>query len=537
MNKRVLLFLFFLSFSLLNQAQTLNLVKDLNPGTGDGFDQWNNKAISYNNLLIFAAQNEDNDLELYSLNAGVLTLVKDINDGTDGSNPANFILYNNKVYFTAYDAIHGEEVWSTDGTAAGTVLAVEAIPGSDPASGSGPGILISAKNNKLYFSVEGDVYTSDGTTAGTSMVPGLGFVDFNEDFSDASPRVTTYGNGIAFFSKNGADVSIYALDVSAPVLLKTVTYDQYSTTDTYGISEVSAGLLFASYNSFYDQYNGLFTINKSDGSLTEIKDASNASIDVNRVLHFNGNKVLFKMTTGGIYSTDGTQAGTIQITPATYTLSQGEHIPNVVINNTIVFYGDDASFNTKVYQSDGTVAGTSIIGSCQPYLSNFISDGNNVYWSDGIVNYFNSQIWSADITKKTSSILYTFAEESSYEDGVNMIGIQNSKVYLASTLKGDGRELYTLTPANASLGIISAYNNTSQAYKLCTLNPNDGSYSIYSESSSETLEIMQYDLTGNLLYKNTVHGNEAFVVNTKTPMSLIKVTGSNGTASYKIISN
>lgn len=533
--KHILILLAFILLNpILNQAQTVSLVKDINPGPNDGIDKWNNSAIKYNDMLLFAATDGSTGLELYTLQAGQIKLIKDINIGSADSNPENFILYNNKVYFTAYDVTHGEEIWSTDGTEAGTTLAVEAIAGSGPASGYGPGILIYGKNKKLYFSVNYDAYISDGTTAGTSKVAGLGSVDFNEDFSDVSPRVTTYGNGIAFFSKSGADISIYTLDAT-PILLKTITYDQYSTTNTYGISEVNAGLLFASYNSFYSQYNGLFTINKSDGSLTQIKDASNASIDVNRVIHFTNSKALFKMTSGGIYSTDGTQAGTVKITPATYTLSQGEHIPNAIVNNQIVFYGDQVFPYTKIYISDGTVAGTSILASDQSYLSNFIISGNTVSWASGLVNYFNPRIWTADVSTKVSTQVYEFIEQSSTDDAVEMMGIQDSKIYFASILKGDGREIYSLT--SATLGIFSNNNNLTESYKLSTINHVDGMYTIISDSPAEKLEVIQYDLTGNILKSVTVSDNEIFTLNTVVPMSIIKVTGSKGTISYKITKN
>lgn len=530
-----LLFVCVLLNPILNQAQTVSLVKNLNPATADGIDEWNNSTIKYNDILLFAATDGTSGLELYRLQAGQITLVKDINAGTGSSEPANFILYNNKVYFTAYDATHGEEIWSTDGTELGTTLAVEAIAGSTPSSGSGPGKLISAKNNKLYFSLNNNAYVSDGTSAGTSKVNGLGSVDFNEDFSIASPRVTTYGNGIAFFSKSGANISIYTLDASTPVLLKTITYDQYSTTYTYGISEVEAGLLFASFNTFYSQYNGLFTISRLDGSLTEIKIASNAHIDVNRVLHFTNSKAIFKMTSGGIYSTDGTQAGTVKITPATYILSQGEHIPHVIINDKIVFYGDQVFPYTKIYLSDGTVAGTSVLASDQSYLSNFISSGNTVSWASGLVNYFNPRIWTADISTKVSTKVYEFTEESSTDDAVVMMGIQDSKIYFASPLKGDGREVYSLS--GISLGIFSSNSNVSEFYKLSTVSHSDGMYAIISESSAEKMEVTQYDLTGNVLKSVSVSDKETFLINTEVPMSIIKITGSKGTISYKITTN
>ena len=537
--KQILLFTFIILINpFYGYTQSVNLVKDLNPGASDGIDQWDNQAIEFNGMLLLPGTNGSTGLELYSLQAGVLTIVKDINSGSGDSGPANFMLYNNKVYFTAYDATHGEEIWSTDGTSAGTMLAVEAIPGSNPSSGSGPGILIAGNNGKLYFSVAGDAYISDGTTLGTSKVAGLDYVDFNEDFSNASPRVTKYGNGIAFFSKpSSAEFNIYSLDASAtPVLLKTVPVNQYGTTYIYGISEVSAGVLFALYNSAYTTYNGLFVINKSDGSISEIKDTPNTSIDVNRVLHFTSSKAIFKKTSGGIYSTDGTQAGTVKITPGTYILTQGEHIPNAVVNGQIVFYGDDGSFETKIYISDGTIAGTSLLATAQDHLSNFIISGNNVLWASGIDNGFNPDITIADVSKKTSSTAFSFTESSTASDAIVMMGVQDSKIYFSYTLKGDGREVYDLSNSAITTGILSsAGNTTSGYYKLCTLNSTNGEYAIASESSAETLLIAQYDLTGNLLHTANIKAGESFVLNTSAPMSVINVTGNNGSVSYKIL--
>ncbi len=537
MKKILLVSTLLLLFQNLSQAQTVSLVQDLNTGTADGFDEWNNKSITYNDIQIFPATDGTNGLELYALKAGQLTLIKDINAGSESSNPANFILYNDKVYFTAYDPTHGEEIWSTDGTEAGTTLAIETIDGTDPSSGYGTGTMIAALNGKLYFSLDGAVYVSDGTTANTTAVSGItGNVDFNEDLSLVSPVVTKYENGIAFFSLTSQhDVNLYKLDASTPELLKTVTFDRYSTTDVYGLSEVSAGLLFAVNNFYYTEYNGLFVIKKSDGSLTEIKDASDASIEVNRVLHFTSSKVLFKTTSGGMYCTDGTQAGTVKIAPATYTLAQGDRIPNAVFNDKIVFYGDEVMFNTKIYISDGTVAGTSIIASDQYFLSNFISSGNTVAWASGLVNGFNPRIWTADVSTKTSKKVYQFTESASVPDAVIMLGIQDSKIYFEYTLGGKGRELYKLS--GLTLSIFSGNTAVSEAYKLCTINAVNGTYAISTPESSEALEVTQYDLSGNILKTTSVANDETFTVNTKVPMSIIKVTGSQGTISYKLTAN
>ena len=47
-----------------------------------------------------------------------------------GSIPSDLTNVNGTLYFTADDGTHGEELWKTDGTAAGTVMVKDILPGS-----------------------------------------------------------------------------------------------------------------------------------------------------------------------------------------------------------------------------------------------------------------------------------------------------------------------------------------------------------------------------------------------------------------------
>ena len=87
------------------------------------------------------------------------SLVKDIYPGASGPYPynssPNFLTdVNGTLFFIANDGTTGNELWKSDGTAAGTVLVKDINPG---ASGSFPDKLTNV-NGTLFFSA------TDGTT-------------------------------------------------------------------------------------------------------------------------------------------------------------------------------------------------------------------------------------------------------------------------------------------------------------------------------------------------------------------------------------
>lgn len=70
---------------------------------------------AFNNELFFNGYSYSHYLgdELWKTNGTMdgTTLVKDINPGEYNSNPTNFFVHNNALYFTANDGIHGQELW------------------------------------------------------------------------------------------------------------------------------------------------------------------------------------------------------------------------------------------------------------------------------------------------------------------------------------------------------------------------------------------------------------------------------------------
>ena len=74
-----------------------------------------------------------------------LLAIRDLFPGPDGSSPSGFTPFRGEVYFAADDGVRGNELWKTDGTAAGTRLVVNL----DSSSGSVSGLHVAL--DRLFF--------------------------------------------------------------------------------------------------------------------------------------------------------------------------------------------------------------------------------------------------------------------------------------------------------------------------------------------------------------------------------------------------
>jgi len=100
--------------------------------------------------------------------------------------------------FAATDSarVHGQELWFTDGTAAGTRMVKDILPGSGNSQPRG----LTEVSGRLYFTADdgvhgAELWTSDGTAAGTHMVQ-----DINPGAASSTPAGMTAAGGLLFFS-------------------------------------------------------------------------------------------------------------------------------------------------------------------------------------------------------------------------------------------------------------------------------------------------------------------------------------------------
>ncbi len=105
--------------------------------------------------------------------------IKDINQTpsfmgpqlTGASLPYDMVTLNGKALFAANDGIHGNELWISDGTEAGTTLVLDLNPGP---IGSAPNALASFGNIAIFAASSGpdgvELWKTDGTAAGTTRL-------------------------------------------------------------------------------------------------------------------------------------------------------------------------------------------------------------------------------------------------------------------------------------------------------------------------------------------------------------------------------
>ncbi|MEO6177489.1 MAG: ELWxxDGT repeat protein [Flavobacterium circumlabens] len=178
------------------------MVKDINPGNNSSMLNYNQTQLFtvINNILYFYADDGVNGFELWrsdGTESGTY-MIKDIkpNSGiyNDGSYPRYFTVLNNIIYFIADDN-SGSALWTTNGTASGTVKIINL---NDIR-------VLKTVNNKLIIVAETsgtgygprDLWASDGTTAGTKLLK-----TFADSYDSDIHITTTLNNELYFVAKS-----------------------------------------------------------------------------------------------------------------------------------------------------------------------------------------------------------------------------------------------------------------------------------------------------------------------------------------------
>lgn len=180
-------------------ADGTQIVIDLYPGSMSG-EPWS--LCEFNGVCYFCANSPEFGEEIFQTDGTVegTSLFIDIAPGSASSGPDSLTKLNNRLFFTCDDGIHGEELWSSDGTASGTALVMDIRQYSSKTGRSSRPHDLVALESRLVFAardlVHGDeLWTSDGTPERTVLLR-----DINPGPADSHPKELTRVNSRIVFS-------------------------------------------------------------------------------------------------------------------------------------------------------------------------------------------------------------------------------------------------------------------------------------------------------------------------------------------------
>lgn len=389
-----------------------------------------------------------------------------------GSGPTQSVVAGNLIFFSATDNVNGNELWKSDGTAAGTVMVKDIWPGGNSGlSNSSLKELVVAGNNVFFRAYDGvngwELWRSDGTAARTILV---------KDIYPGSYRRRTgsrWGWG---------------------------TYTTYSNNSNPGsFSKAGSNVLFRAYNA-----TGGAELWKTDGTsagTVMVKDIWPGGSSSPQNFGAMGDTVYFTAQDGvngyELWKSDGTSAGTVMVKNI-YPGSGGSYPRQfAAIGNTIYFDAADNVNGYELWKSDGTTAGTVMVkdiasgySSSQP--RSLTALGNTLYFTanDGVNG---NELWKSDGTAGGTVMvkdLFSGGGSSSPQE----LGVYGNKLYFGANNGISGRELwvYDGTPGcnlSSTLPTLSGMYTSAKVGR-------DGSYLCFCDASDNLLLAMDTNQTG-----------------------------------------
>ncbi len=360
MKQKIMLFgmLIALCYSALTQAQTPQLIKDMNQNALISFTDPPEGYLEFNGRVYFTANDSIHHRELRSTDgtsAGT-SLVKEINSGPAGQ--AHFgvpyfskvyrTIFNNEIYFNGLDSVHGMALWKTDGTASGTLLlkdisqlGIQASPWQESVS-----IYFNEVNNKLIFLSQDtthgyELWTTDGSSSGTQLLKDINPYPAHNSGNSIAEHFTLFNNKLYFIANDSTHGNeLWVTDGT--------------TSGTQLVVDLQTLFGYTNFAHFNSDPTGLYDFN---------------------------NELYFIDGAGVLYKTDGTFNGTHVLSDSTNNYSprvrpqtSGSNAPEkyfTEMNGELYFIGADSIGNDELWKTDGTVAGTTIVKEINPATSSY----------------------------------------------------------------------------------------------------------------------------------------------------------------------
>ncbi|PTL54979.1 ELWxxDGT repeat protein [Paraconexibacter algicola] len=361
---------------------------DINPGPGSSDPS---SPVVLNGVLYLNASDAPNNNELWKVDGlatatPTVALVKEIRQGPDGGDPRFPVVLQGKLYFHAGDETTERELWTSDGTAAGTTLVKDINP---DVGASNPESLVVVGDKLFFLANDGTgvrLYVSNGTSGGTTTVTSVAY-NPTPDFGQGRALLAV-PNGVVFAAEgptasgglwfsDGTAAGTRQLDPSgaprAAVSFGDRVYFRTSTPSTGGEPWVSDGTTAGT--RLVRDLNQRTPSTFRDG--------------VDPFLTTAGDKAYFVADTGGLgpelHVTDGTGDGTRLLRDIRPGATGSDPRPLRAVGSKLFFTANDGATGTELWVTDGTTDGTRLVadqvpGAQSPSITSSVAFDGKLYF-------------------------------------------------------------------------------------------------------------------------------------------------------------
>lgn len=366
---------------------------------------------------------------------------------------------NGVLFFTADDGATGLELWRSDGTTAGTRIIKEIRPLRTTGSAApvSPVVLETGDGPRVFFRATDatsgrELWSSDGTTAGTvrraDTLAGAGSQSATVLFTN--PRTVETVNGeVVFTATNGTTgVELHRLDAGSPTgstLVKDIRAGGDSNPESF--LTIGGTLFFRA-----DDGTSGIELWKTDGTeagtvrVKDIRAGTNGSVPA-QLTELDG-ALIFQATNGTngieLWRSDGTEAGTMLVKDITAGASSGNPVGFVRFGNGLVFAATGPG-GREIWFTDGTEPGTTLLVDVVPGTTGS-SPGQLSPGPGGMVFVATSpelgqEVWFTDGTQEGTINLADIAPGESHSIPTSLVNA-GAVWFFAAENQASGRELW-----------------------------------------------------------------------------------------------
>ncbi|MBM7518210.1 ELWxxDGT repeat protein [Nocardioides nitrophenolicus] len=428
----------------------------------------------------YAAGAADDDL--------VPQLVKDIAPGPDGSWPDEFVTFDGSMYFAAFDDVAGTELWRSDGTSAGTTLVKDIAPGSTTCTDEDRSYAcpisswptnLAVFGGALYFSADDgshgrELWTSDGTAAGTVLVKDISAGTTSDEDgtrpAGSYPRSFTPMGGALYFTADdgGHGEELWRTDgtESGTVLVKDVNP---ATESWAGVGQVRAAGGYVYYIS--DRADGRREVWRSDGTAagTVPSGLPGGSYYADDPYLVPVGDTLYAFTGSELWTTDGTTVDDVGPAPATRDYGGASFAK--VLGDTVFFAGHGPDGGNELWKTDGTAPGTVRVKDLYAgdpddeedtdgkFISQFRVMGDVLYFVADDVTH-GRELWRSDGTEAGTAMVKDIHpnEAGAWSNGPEILAVLGTELYLTADDGSRGREIWRSDGTAAGTVLVAELN-------------------------------------------------------------------------------